>query len=332
MKDQLGVRLETCTKLSKKKLASVKRFVSSCKKSDGYLPVFYWGSIEDRKNPGINEILCYAEDETLIGYVALYHFDAHEIEITLIIDSAYRNNLFYTLLWDQIKQAITQCPVEIMRFVFTLNQSFFSFKEFLRGLGARVFDCTYKLALTARSFSKIEIQNESTLTFRKALRADIPALLQLEVDCFEVSEVEYRRYLLQTSADPDKEIIVATNNGNIIGKVHVQLQVAKKTAYLYDLSIDVVEQGKGYGSLLVYKTLSLLFRRSFNKVLVDTTDESHLNWYESFNFKCIATIEHWKISAHLSPMKEREKQLDAILLNFHSQPVQDQLAHAFYKH
>ncbi len=331
MKDQLGVRLQTLTNLPKKTLATVKRFVSRCKKSDGYLPIFYWSSIEDRKNPGTNEILCYTEDETLVGYLALYHFDAYEIEVTLSIDPAYRNPLFYALLWEQIKQSIKQCPVEITRFVFTINQSFFSFKEFLQGLGARVFDCTYKLALTAQSFSKMGIlDDEKTLTFRKALKTDVPALLQLEVDNFQVSEGEYKQYLLQTTVDPEKEIIVAVSHQKIIGKVHVQF--VKKAAYLYDLCIDEREQGNGYGSLLVYRVLKDLFRRSFTKVLVDATDESHLAWYESFNFKCIATIEHWRMSVHLSPIKERERQLDSILLNFHSQPVQDQLSHAFYKH
>jgi N-acetylglutamate synthase-like GNAT family acetyltransferase len=331
MKDQLGVTIQTFRTLSKKRLASVKRFVSQCKKSDGYLSIFYWSSIEDRKNPGTNEILCYAEDEKLVAYVALYHFEAHEIEITLMIDAAYRNTAFYTLLWEQIKQAITQCPIEITRFVFTVNQSASSFKEFLQGLGARVFDCTYKLAVTARNFAKIKTIDNCPLTFRKAVRADIPALLRLEEDEFQVSEVDYKQYLLQTAEDPNKAIFIAIINEKIMGKIHVQI-AKKKVAYLYDLNIDVVEQDKGYGSLLVYYVLGHFFEQSFTKVLVDAMDESNLHWYENFNFKCIATIEHWKMSAQLSPMKEREKQLDAILLNFHSQPVQDQLSLSVYKH
>lgn len=330
MKNQLGITIQTLTNLSKKQLVSVKRFVLECKKSDGYMPIFYWSSIETRKNPGINEILCYGENEKLAAYVALYHFDAHEIEITLMIDPAYRNTAFYTLLWDQIKQATTQCPVLITRFVFTLNQASSSFKEFLQGLDACAFDTTYKLALTAGKFAKIKAVDDCGLTFRKAVRADIPALFRLEVDEFQISELDYKHYLLQTAEDPEKEIIVAVLNKKIIGKVHVHL--SKKMAYLYDLNIDVVEQGKGYGSVLVYHALALLFARSFKKILVDATDESHLNWYESFHFKRIATIEHWKMSAQLSPMKEREKQLDAILLNFHSQPVQDQLSLLSYKH
>lgn len=329
MKEQPGVNVKTFTSLSKKQIAGVKRFIAQCKKADGYLPVFYWSSIQDRKNPGTNEILCYAENEKLVAYAALYHFEAHEIEITLMIDPAYRNTGFYSFLWEQIKQAISQCPILITRVVFTLNQDS-AFKEFLQGLGACVFDSTYKLGLTAKQFEKIKPPADADLTFRKAVRADIPALFELEANQFEVSEVDYKRYLLQMAEDPQKEIIVAILNKKIIAKVHVHL--SKQTAYLYDLDVDMIEQGKGYGSVLVYHALAFLFGRSFRKVLVDATDESHLSWYESFNFKRIATLEHWKMPAQLSPIKEREKQLDAILLNFHSQPVQDQLSLLSYKH
>lgn len=330
MKDQLGVTIETLARLPKKKLARVKQFVSQCKKADGYMSIFYWSSIEARKNPGVHEILCYAENEKLVAYVALYHFEAHETEVTLMIDAAYRKTEFYNILWEQIKQAVTQCPVLITRFVFTLNTADVSFKAFVQGLGASVFDSTYKLEVTAGNFSKCKAIDQGALTFRKAVRADVPALMQLELEAFQFSEFEYKNYLLQTADDPDKEIIVAVLNKKIIGKVHVQ--IVKKSAYLYDLNVDVLEQSKGYGSALIYHTLAMLFGRSFKKVLMDATDESHLGWYENFNFKRIATIEHWKMAAQLSPMKEREKQLDAILLNFHSQTVQDQLSISPYKH
>jgi ribosomal protein S18 acetylase RimI-like enzyme len=330
MKDQLGVTIETFAKLSKKKLTIVKQFVARCKKSDGYAPVFYWNSIEDRKNPGINEILCYAANETLVAYVALYHFDEDEIEMTMAVDVAYRKPEFYTLLWEQVKNAVSKCPIEITRFVFTLNEGCTLFKEFLNGLGARIADTTYKLALTAKDFAKIKATDDPKLSFRKAIQTDIPALLALEVNAFQVSEVDYKRYLLEVAEDSDKEILLAIKNGKIIGKVHTQMK--KQSAYLYDVAIDADEHGNGYGTSLVYRALTRLFEQSCTKVLVEAMNESHLTWYESFRFKLIATFEHWKMAAHLSPMKEREKQLDAILLNFHSQPVQDQLSQTFYKH
>ncbi len=329
MKNQLGINIQTFTSLSKKQIAAVKRFVSQCNKSDGYISIFYWSSIENRKNPGINEILCYAEDDKLVAYAALYHFEAHELEITLMIDPAYRNTEFYTLLWEQIKQAMAQCPILVTRFVFTLNQSC-PFKEFLQGLGASVCDSTYKLGLTNKQFTSIKPLKNCGLTFRKAVRADIPALFELEANEFQVSELDYKDYLLQLTQDPYKEIIVAIRNKKIVGKVHVHL--SKKTAHIYDLGIDLMEQDKGYSNVLIYRALAFLFARSYSKILVDVMDALHLSWYEDFNFTRIATIEHWKMSSQLSPMKEREKQLDAILLNFHSQPVQDQLSLLSYKH
>jgi len=331
MKSQLSnFHIKAFSKFSKKRLAEVRRFVARCKKLDGSEALFYWESIKNRKNLGINEILCYVADE-LVGYLALYHFEEHEIEITVITHPDYRTPALYALLWEQAKRAVAQYSVDITRFVFTCNQQLLSLKDYLNRLGAECSEYTYKLALTAKSCSKIEaLIEEFPIELRKATQSDIPALTRLEMNCFQVAKEIYKNHLLKTLEDPTKEIIVAIKNEKIIGKIHMQIE--KSNVLVYDFCVEPEEQRKGYGSFLLLGVARQLFNRQMKKIFIDVVDEYDLKWYTKFNFKRVATYEHWKLIPCIDPLKEREKQLEALLLNFHCHQVQDQLSLTFYKH
>ncbi len=322
--------IKAFSKFSNKRLAEVRRFVSHCKKIDGFDTLFYWESIKNRKNLGINEILCYVADE-LVGYLALYHFEEHEIEITVITHPDYRTPSLHGLLWEQAKRAVAQYAVDIKRFVFTCNQQLLPLKEYLYRLGAECSEYTYKLALSAKKYPQVVMpEKTSPLQLRKATYLDVPALVNLEMDCFQVAEEIYKNHLFKTLEDPTKEIMVASLGEKIIGKIHVQIE--KNNAFLYDFCVEQDEQKKGYGSFLLLHTVRELFERQVKKVSVDVIDEQDLKWYIKFNFECISIYEHWKLTPCIDPLKEREKQLEALLLNFHCHQVQDQLSLTFYKH
>ena len=322
--------IKAFSKFSPKRLAEVRRFVALCKKLDGSEALFYWESIKNRKNLGINEILCYIGDE-LVGYLALYHFEAHEIEITVITHPDYRTPTLYALLWEQAKRAVAQYSVDITRFVFTCNQQLLSLKDYLNRLGADCSEYTYKLALSVKNCPKIETLGEGfPVELRKATPLDIPALTDLEMNCFQVSKEIYKNHLLKTFEDPSKEIMVAIKEEKIVGKIHVQIE--KSNVLVYDFCVDPIEQRKGYGSFLLLGAARQLFNRQIKKMFIDVVDEYDLKWYTKFNFKCISTYEHWKLTPCADPLKEREKQLETLLLNFHCHQVQDQLSLTFYKH
>ena len=71
METQDRLKIYAFSKLSKPKILEVKRFLSRCEKFDHHAARFYWDSIQDRKNRGVNEVLCYANDKTLVAYMAL---------------------------------------------------------------------------------------------------------------------------------------------------------------------------------------------------------------------------------------------------------------------
>ncbi len=300
MDDQLKqVSVSGYSQLSKTKLKEVKKFVSQCKRMEGYEPIFYWGSIENRKNPGVNELLCYNQQNTLVGFLSLYHFEEHEVEITVLTHPDYRNDLVYRGLWDALKSAISKVPFEIKRYAFTCNQENLALKEYLMRLGASNIGCTNKLGLTHSQYQKKISPLKSSLEFRAEIDADTPA-------------------------------IFALSDGEIVGSIYVQIE--KATGYLYDF---FVENGRGaeFKSVVLAGFLETLFKQlNFKKVLVDVNDAAGLSEYKKFHFKILTTYEHWTLPVFVDPLKQREKQLEELILNFQCYQVQEQLSYADYKH
>ena len=315
------------SKLTKEKFSEVRRLAALCKKADGFDPFFYWESIKRRKNPGINEILCYSGD-TLVGYLALYYFEAKEVEITVMTHPEYRNLAIYAVLWECAKRVISEYPVQISRTVFTCNQENILQKEYLKRLGATGFLSTFKLALPTKKYAPVSVRKDASVSVRTATPEDIGDLQQLESDCFLMSPEFYQNYLLTTIEDPNQKIMVAVQKKRIIGKIHIQYD--KKNAFLYGFCIAPEEQKKGYGGMLLNHVILALQQESIHKILLDVVDAEDLQWYKRFQFKAHATYEHWKLPIYVNPVKEREKQLETMILNFQSLPLQAQLTEATY--
>lgn len=335
MENQLKkLKFATFSQLAKKDLFKVRKFIASCKEEDGYEPIFYWGIIEKRKNTCINDLIYYNEAGEIISYLALYHFEENEIEMTLMIAPHYRDLVFYRTLLAQIRTITTRYPINISRYIFSCNQEDLTLKTYLRNLNAYCFQLTHKLILTSRSFACLEKNNVAidifSLELRKAKHTDIFSLIQLEVDCFQVCRELYKEQVCQMLQDPTKEVVVAIKDQKIIGKIHIHFEKGK--AYLYDFCITPDIQQQGYGTSFLFKVLKNLFSYEVKKIVVDVKDSNHIKWYKKFNFKLLAIYEHWRLSAYNSPIKERERQLEALLLNFHCHQVQDQLSHPVYKH
>ena len=55
---------------------------------------------------------------------------------------------------------------------------------------------------------------------------------------------------------------------------------------------------------------------NLKKVWVDVNDATGLSRYKKFNFKIVTTYEHWTLPVFMDPLKQREKQLEELILNF----------------
>lgn len=331
MEKQQKLNIVTFSKLSRQKLLEVKALLAECQEMDGHPARFYWENIEDRKNRSVNEILCYKQGK-LIAYLALYHFEVQELEVTLMVHPDYRKPTFYSMLWTQLKEAMHRFSIEINRYVFTCNQQFYSFKEYMRQLGAECSEWTYQLTISPRLYAKLLPDPLlEQVRWRQATFSDIPLLSAIETDNFKISPDVYQAHLQKTIENPAKAIWIAEMNQRVVGKIHLETLNPKK-AMLYDFCMPMSAHQQEYEVAILQSMLKQLFEKSFKKIIVEVTDEYDLHWYKRLNFKCIDTYEHWHLRSYVSPLKERVKQLDHLLLNLNCCQMQDPSPLIVYKH
>ncbi len=325
------LKIYTFSKLSKQKLLEVRTFVAQCELIDREPARFYWENIADRKNRSVNEILCYSRD-VLVAYLALYHFEAQELEVTLMVHPDYRTPTFYGVLWTQLKQAMSRFSIDIGRYVFTCNQQFYSLKDYMRRLGAECAEWTYQLAISPGLYAKsVHDPLIAQVRWRAASIEDIPLLTAIETENFKISETVYEAHLQKTLENSKKAIWIAEIDDQVAAKIHVERVNAKK-AVLYDFCMPMIAHNQQYEVAILQSMLDRLFQESLKKIEVEVTDEYDLHWYKRLNFKCIHTYEHWRLRPYVSPLKERVKQLDTLLLNFNCCQTQDPSPFVVYKH
>lgn len=286
----------TFAALPEDKLRAVELLAKKCSIADGYESPIYWESIKARKNPWENDILCYDNDK-LIAYLALYYFEAGELEITLVVDPDYRTEALYSTLFNASVKAGLPYGAFITTIVI-VHEKDVALKHYLIAQGASSQAITYKLAL---SRSQENIQNIEKLSgaylkpcvIREALFADHEALIALEVDCFQTDPEHYQTHLLEQFENPENQIFVITKDDEILGKVHACVE--EDEAFIGDLCVFTKMQRQGLGQALLSQTIINLFHQGMNKLFLDTSSPEYLQWYLKFNFQCIAKHEHWTL-------------------------------------
>ncbi len=286
--------ISTFSSLPEDKLKALDIFAKKCSIKDGYESPIYWESIKARKNPWVSDILCYDQDK-LIAYLALYYFEAGELEITLLVHPKYRTEALYTILFKESAKA----GLPLGAFIATLvivHEKDIALKKYLQNTGASYQACTYKLALYRNpeninhisTFPKTHIQSYS---IRAASVADMDVLIALEKDCFQTDPEHYQLHLQEQFENPENHINVIIFDDNIVGKVHVHIE--EDEAFIGDLCVFTKAQKRGFGQALLSETLINLFQKGIDKLCLDTSDNHYLQWYMKFNFQCIAKHEHW---------------------------------------
>ncbi len=336
MESQLKqLRIATFSELSPQHLKAVKRFIMVCGKYDGYEPIFYWNNIEHRKNKGQNDLIVYNDANEIIAYLALYHFEENEVEITLMVAPEYRQPSFYAMLLEQVKQMIASYPVNISHFVFTCNQKDKALKKYIQGLAGNNTYTVHKMALTVKRFSKLragglEFIPMEHINIRRATFADLVGLVRLDAECYGFPSNIYHEKNSEILENPHKRIMVAVKNNKVIGKMNILFD--KKYASLYDLCIAPEERGNGYAAVLLQNIFKTVFELGMNKILLDAEDELHMQWYQKLNFTCKASYEQWKVEVPKDIAREHDKQVAALFLNYQCHHVQDQMSLSTYKH
>jgi len=132
------------------------------------------------------------------------------------------------------------------------------------------------------------------LVFRIATLDDLPALIQLEQQCFTTDRLTPRSFQWMISR-AHAQLIVAEQNGQLLGYALVLFHRGTSLARLYSIAIALEARGVGLGRLLLERTeaCALAHDCAYLRLEVRTDNPAAINLYERNGYRRFALIHDY---------------------------------------
>ncbi|MDP5053320.1 MAG: GNAT family N-acetyltransferase [Congregibacter sp.] len=130
---------------------------------------------------------------------------------------------------------------------------------------------------------------------REAVAADIPALQDIEHQCFVTDRIKPRqmRYLLSKAKALN---LVAETSGEVLAYSCCLTPAAmNRPARLYSLAVRPEQQGQGLARALLRRLVKLLRVRGYERLRLEVraTDERTLALYQRLGFRTLRRIDNY---------------------------------------
>jgi mycothiol synthase len=275
-KEQIALKLELDYKLE-----------DAAQRNDG-------SSISD-----INEFM-YFNGQQLVGYIGIMSFGGGSLELTGMVHPDYRRLGVFLKLHELV---LAECKRRNVGSLLLLcdNKST-SGRKFLAKNGAVYRYSEYEMYLTKSS----EISREllQGVSLRKAVNADAREIARQNAIYFEVGrEQESEEAGFENIILPEEEekrgmtIYIAEKDGQIIGKVHLQL--INGVGGIYGLGILPEYRGQGLGRALLLEAIRKLEDAKADKIMlqVEAKNAMALSLYKSCGFRETSVMDYYELTS-----------------------------------
>ena len=245
-----------------------------------------WGTLAHRKIEQTNDLLWW-DDSRLLGFLGLYCFDGHNVELVGMVDPAARRQGIATKLLDA---ALALCRDRAYSSVLLVTPRLSEAGRCLAlGRGGVLDHSEYAMLLTD---SPTASPSPSHIGIRNARVDDAPVVSRLLAAAFgyppSVDNLPLATDLLQTLVIEMDDVAVgtlrATREGDIGG--------------IYGFAVDPAMQGRGIGREVLRRTCRKLFDEGVYKIGLEvaTQNEGALGLYTSIGFRPLATEDYYSLT------------------------------------
>ncbi len=133
--------------------------------------------------------------------------------------------------------------------------------------------------------------------------SDFKALIEIFKEVFENDEkILEREQLGDLLSKPDFMVFVVTLDGNVIGGLTIYVlhryYASKPLAYIYDVGISPMYQGKGFGKALMAEVCQFCKQNNFEDAYVEaeSDDIDAVNFYRRTKFTTEMNATHFTYS------------------------------------
>jgi ribosomal protein S18 acetylase RimI-like enzyme len=277
--------------LHKTDLRAIKTLVDRCLQEDGFRIKLYWNILQNRQTQELNDML-YFIDGNLVGYLAIFTFEANEAELSVTVHPKYRRLGIYKKLIAEARLEFTQrhiskclciCPQGSL-----VNQAYL-----------RPFHPQHVLSQKEMCTTEIpSFQDLPEISLRLAQKADLPRIAEIGRIGFSAPLHETLQRFTENMQEKNRKVwLLSTLDAENIGKIHVRYD-ENNTAFIHDVVVLPAYRGKKYALAMMVKIMQML-RHQAQKLFtldVESDNESAIKLYARCGFKNISTYDFWRIS------------------------------------
>jgi len=253
--------------------------------ADGGRLKLEWGTLRSRSSERADDLLWWSGDR-LLGFLGLYSYDGHDIELAGMVDpSARRQGIAAALLDD----ALTVCRKRAYGKVLLVTpRASVAGRSLALGRGAVLDHSEYALVLAA---APNDAPPGPELTIRTAAAPDVPAIARLLHAAFGFSSEQTALRLVTESA----RTVVIEVDGEIVGTMRITRD--DDNGGIYGFAVDPAWQGRGIGREVLRRVCRELRACGAQRVGLEVAvqNERALGLYTSVGFTPSTTEDYYAL-------------------------------------
>lgn len=278
--------IKNLNQLDASQLRELNQLKVFCKQVDGSVPNVYPHILVQPRTFPVNVL--YYEKEQLMGFLSVFFFYEHAVEIGVLIHPSVRRKGIARQLMQSVLPLL-----ETHSFTTLIFSSPYQINSpWLPRMGFTALHSEYYME---RDDLNPLLDYNQSLTFREATAKDIVVLCALDEACFPKKEAKPVDRFNQLFADRNYQIFMAFQNNQPIGKAHMRWEVQGST--LSDISILPALQGKGLGTSLIAYCINYALSEGKPHISLDveTHNQRALNLYTKLGFLIQNACDYWTI-------------------------------------
>ncbi len=276
-------------KLNAENSKDLVRLARICEKEDGKTIKIYWEALAS-ESPSPCNLLCYRNGD-IIGYLSAFLFDDYEAEISAMTHPRHRGRGVFHSLFKSAQNYMVRFGVG--HFITAVPEHSPETRACLKHLGGQ--HAFNEFQMLASNPPLVIPANTTSLTLRRAKKSEAKSLALLDESCFDSNYNVMKERFTYALAQENRYAWFAVLNGEPIGKIHVRIDDA--VAYIHDLCILPIRQGKGHGKMLLKKAMRAVTRLGIHHFALDVQAENRnaIKLYENCGFRELRSDEYWRI-------------------------------------
>jgi ribosomal protein S18 acetylase RimI-like enzyme len=274
--------------LTPNEYANVTHLAALCNEHDQITLKINPSMLQTRPIHETNDFLSYV-DGALVGFLGLYQFNNHEIEISGMVHPKYRRKGVFSTLLSAAKQEIQQR--DISKLIIINEKGSASGKSFLESLGAQYSFSEYWMKMTQMKLP----QMSHPIHLRAASSKDMEVIAHMTAIGFNMDEAE----LLETmtkhrEGEKNRERWLIERNGDAIGTLSMSYS-DESSAFIYGFCVLPEHQGRGYGRQALALAIQTALNLNRTQIELEVACENNhaLSLYQSCGFEVVRANDYY---------------------------------------